>query len=102
MVQARRGPTQAKTQIPSTIIMMFTALLYRRETKARRGDGEYGRLSEEAGRHERNQKAVIIMATPCAKSLGGGSQGHTWSIVLCIQAACSGDTPFARANCTIS
>ena len=24
------------------------------------------------------------------------------SIVLCIQAACSGDTPFARANCTIS
>ena len=33
MVQARRGPTQAKTQIPSTIIMMmFTALLYRRET----------------------------------------------------------------------
>ena len=43
MVQARRGPTQAKTQIPSTIIMMFTALLYRRETKARRGDGKYGR-----------------------------------------------------------
>ena len=32
--------------------MMMFLLLYRRETEARRGDGEDGRLSEEAERHE--------------------------------------------------
>ena len=33
-------------------MMMMFLLLYRRETEARRGDGEDGRLSEEAERHE--------------------------------------------------
>ena len=33
-------------------MMMMFLLLYRRETEARRGGGEYGRLSEEAERHE--------------------------------------------------
>ena len=33
-------------------MMVMTLSLYRRKTKARRGDEEYGRLSEEAERHE--------------------------------------------------
>ena len=40
-------------------------ILYRRETKARRGDGEYGRLNE-----EHTHSADDDVATPCTNSLG--------------------------------
>ena len=48
--------------------------VYRRETKARRGDRKYGRLNEEAERHD--SSGVVMMATPCTSSLGAGSGGH--------------------------
>ena len=47
-------------------------LLYWRETKIRKGDGEQRYLSEEADQ----MGALVHVANPCTKSLGGGSGGH--------------------------
>ena len=58
--------------INKMMMMMFILHVYRRETKARRGDGDCGRLDEEAGKHE----SWALVATPCPKSLHG--KGEKW------------------------
>ena len=49
-----RGASFGKKSIPFLLllVMMMMFILYRREAKARIADGEYGRLDEEAGKHE--------------------------------------------------
>jgi hypothetical protein len=60
------------------MMMMMFLLLYRRETEARRGDGEDGRLSEEAERHESSGADGHSLRKEVYRRMGGESGLFCW------------------------
>ena len=62
------------------MMMMLVIVLNRRETEARTGDGEYGRLSEEAERRESGDNHCHSLLSHTAWQMGEG--GKVWLHVL--------------------
>ena len=73
------------------MVMSTVYYLYWRETKARRGDGKMGVYTREW----KGMRAVVLMATPCTISLGGGTGGHKHGIRRCRDAF---DKPSSGSN----